>query len=62
VTETTTITAAAGGDKMATVLGFEGSVVLVAILLLLAVGLAGALFAATREEARRTAGETRRTR
>jgi hypothetical protein len=61
VTETTTITAA-GGDTMATVLGFEGGVVLVAILLLLAVGLTGALFAATREEARRSAGETRRTR
>lgn len=47
---------------MATVLGFEGSVVLVTILLLLAVGLTGALFAATRADARRTAGETRRTR
>jgi hypothetical protein len=47
---------------MATVLGFEGSVVLVAILLLLAVGLTGALFAATRHDARRTARETRRTR
>ena len=47
---------------MATMLGFQGSVVLVTILLLLAVGLTGALFAATREDARRNAGETRRTR
>jgi hypothetical protein len=37
---------------MATMLGFEGGVLLVAVLLLLAVGLTAALYAATRDTAR----------
>ena len=45
---------------MATVLGYQGSVLLVTILLLLAVGLTGALYAATRSDPRPTAREARR--
>jgi len=46
---------------MTAMLGYEGSVLLVAVLFLLAAGLAGALYAATREDARRP-GEARRSR
>jgi len=45
---------------MATVLGYQGSVLLVTILLLLAVGLTAALYAATRSDPRPTPGEARR--
>ena len=55
-------TTAAGGDTMATMLGYQGSVLLVAVLLLLAAGLTGALYAATRGDARPAAGEARRSR
>jgi hypothetical protein len=47
---------------MTTMLGYEGGVLLVTILLALAAGLLGALYAAVRGAARRTAGEPRRTR
>jgi uncharacterized protein HemX len=43
-------------------LGYEGGAILVAVLLVLALGLAGALWAATRDEARPRNGEARRSR
>ena len=46
---------------MATMLGYEGSVLLVTVLFLLAAGLTSALYAATRSPAPRT-GEARRSR
>jgi len=46
---------------MATMLGYEGSVLLVAVLFLLAAGLTSALYAATRDDARHP-GEARRSR
>jgi hypothetical protein len=45
---------------MTAMLGYSGGVLLVTILLALAAGLIGALYAATRHDARRTAGEARR--
>ena len=47
---------------MATILGYQGSVLLVAIMLLLAFGLTAALYTATRADNRRTTGEARRSR
>jgi hypothetical protein len=45
---------------MTTMLGYDGGVLLVAILLLLAAGLTGALYAATRAGTRPSATQARR--